>query len=342
MKERISNPERQAQDHDHTLRPQSIAEFIGQELMKENTSVYIQAAKKRKDVLDHILLHGPPGLGKTTFAHIIANEMKTNIKITSAPVIEKTGDLASILTSLKEYEILFIDEIHRLKPVIEEILYPAMEDFSIDIMLGQGPTAKSVRIKLNRFTLIGATTKAGLLTQPLIGRFGIINRFDFYSKEELTKIIKRNVKLLNISVDESGIDEISKRSRGTPRVLNRIIRRIRDFAQVKNQDIIDRKIADYALGRMEIDGCGLDSMDRKILSVIIKNFQGGPVGLDNLAISVGEDTSTIEDVYEPYLIQSGFLKRTPRGRVATVAGYKHLGLKKDSNAQLDLFTDSNS
>ncbi|HMB00311.1 MAG TPA: Holliday junction branch migration DNA helicase RuvB [Spirochaetota bacterium] len=335
MIRRIFDSREKNEDKQLSLRPDSLEKFIGQDHLKENMAVFMKAARSRSEPLDHVLLSGPPGLGKTTFANIIAREMQTNIKATSAPVIEKSGDIAGILSALKEKEVLFIDEIHRLRPVVEEVLYSAMEDYAIDIQLGQGNTSKSVKINIPPFTLIGATTRAGSLTQPLISRFGIVNQFDFYNIDNLKTIIERNASLYNIAIDESGIAEIAKRSRGTPRILNRILRRVRDFAQVKGENIINNKIADYALGRMAIDERGLDTMDRKLLKTIIKNFSGGPVGLDNLATSIAEDTSTIEDMYEPYLIQIGFIKRTPRGRTATASAYQYLNIDNDQKTFFD-------
>ncbi|MCK4666688.1 Holliday junction branch migration DNA helicase RuvB [Candidatus Dependentiae bacterium] len=307
-----------------TLRPKSLSDFIGQEKLKENLSLGIIAARERKEPIDHILLYGPPGLGKTTLAHIVAAEMGTNLKSTSGPVIERPSDLAAILTNLNEGDILFIDEIHRLNNVVEEIMYPALEDFLLDIIIGKGPSAKTIKIDLPHFTLVGATTRAGLLTSPLRDRFGIIHRVNFYSPASLKQIITRSAKILKIPIDDSGASEISKRARGTPRVANRLLKRIRDYAQVKGDGIINVKITKAALEMLEIDNYGLDAMDKKILRTIIEKFSGGPVGVETIAVSVSEDKGTIEDVYEPYLIQSGFLHRTPRGRVATKLAYKHL------------------
>ncbi len=277
--------------------------------------------------MDHTLFFGPPGLGKTTLAHIVANELNVNIKSTSAPAIERAGDMAAVLTSLSPFDVLFIDEIHRLHPAIEEILYPAMEDYKIDIMIGQGPSAKSVKITLKPFTLIGATTRAGLITSPLRSRFGIVHRINFYNKDELTQIVERTAKILKIEIDQESTTEIAQRSRGTPRIVNRLVKRIRDFAQVKGEGVITREITKHSLEKLEVDESGLDLMDRKMLSTIIKKFSGGPVGLDTIAVALGEDSGTIEDVYEPFLIQAGFLQRTPRGRVATKMAYQHLGIK---------------
>ena len=332
--------EEQDEDKSISIRPKDFGEFIGQELIKENMQVFVKAALNRKEMLDHVLLSGPPGLGKTTFSLIIAKETGANLKATSAPTIEKTGDMAALLSSLKENNILFIDEIHRLKPAIEEVLYSAMEDFSLDLNLGQGELAKTVKITLPPFTLIGATTKAGSLTQPLISRFGIIERFEFYNFQELQRIVKRNAHFYKIKIDNSGIEEIAKRSRGTPRVLNRLLKRVRDFAQVENRKIIDKEITIYALEKMNIDSLGLEEMDRNILKVIIQDFKGGPVGVDNLATSLSEDVATIEDVYEPYLIQKGFLKRTSRGRMVTVKAYEYLKLPSNKAYEKSLFDSS--
>jgi len=309
------------------LRPKSLEEYIGQEEIKSNLRVFIEAAKKRGEALEHVLFYGPPGLGKTTLAYIIAAELRVNVKATSGPVIERPGDLAAILSNLKEHDILFIDEIHRLTHVVEEILYPAMEDFQIDILIGQGPSARSIKLNLPPFTLVGATTRAGLLTSPLRDRFGISFRLEFYSPEELKKILLRSAQLLNMSTDPSGAEEIAKRSRGTPRIANRLLRRVRDFAQVRAQGKVDRDVADQALRLLEVDESGLDKMDRKILVTILEKFNGGPVGLDTLAVAVNEEKDTIEDVYEPYLIQRGFLDRTPRGRKVTPLALEHLGKK---------------
>lgn len=312
---------------EYSLRPKALTEYIGQNKVKENLTVYIEAAKARKEPLDHVLLYGPPGLGKTTLAGIIANEMGVSIRVTSGPAIEKAGDLAAILTSLSHGDILFIDEIHRLSRSVEEILYPAMEDYSLDIILGKGPGAHSVRLDLPRFTLIGATTRTGLLTAPLRDRFGVISRLELYTPEELSEIIVRSASILGTEIDRSGAVEIARRSRGTPRIANRMLKRVRDFAEVKGNGKITEKIADQALSRMEVDKLGLDMIDRKMMMFIIENFGGGPVGLDTLAASIGEDSNTIEDVYEPYLLQLGFLNRTPRGRMATVRAYDHFGVK---------------
>ena len=309
---------------DRALRPHSFDEYIGQKEMKDNLKVFVEAAKMRGEPLDHLLLFGPPGLGKTSMARLVAEELDVSIHITSGPALEKKGDLAGLLTNLQESDILFIDEIHRLNPVVEENLYPAMEDFEFDYMVGEGAHARNLKLPLQPFTLIGATTRTGLLTSPLRDRFGIINRLEYYEADELTEIVLRSAKLLNIEILEEGAWEIGRRSRGTPRVANRLLRRVRDFAQVKNQGIIDKEIADHALNRLGVDPIGLDSMDRKILLTIIEKFDGGPVGVENIAAAVGEVAHTLEDVYEPYLIREGLLQRTPRGRVASPLAIKHL------------------
>ncbi len=312
---------------ENTLRPQFLKDYTGQEKIKTNLKIFIEAAKGRGESLDHALFYGPPGLGKTTLAGVIANEMGVNIKITSGPAIEKPGDLAAVLNNLQEGDVLFIDEIHRLPRQVEEVLYPAMEDYAIDIMIGKGSGAKSIRLELPRFTLIGATTRAGLLTAPLRDRFGIISRLEFYTTEELTRIIKNSAKKLSVSVDEEGAREMARRSRGTPRLANRMLKRVRDFAQIRSEDgVITKQVADEALDLLEVDKLGLDNTDRNMLLTIIENFNGGPVGLETLAASLGEDAGTIEDVYEPYLLQNGLINRTPRGRVATEAAYLHFGL----------------
>ena len=311
--------------YDVSLRPRSLDEYIGQEGIKRNLRVFVEAAKNRAEALEHVLFYGPPGLGKTTLAYILASELRVNIRATSGPVIERPGDLAAILSNLKEHDILFIDEIHRLSHVVEEILYPAMEDFQIDVLIGQGPSARSIKLSIPPFTLVGATTRAGLLTSPLRDRFGISFRLEFYSPEELQKILLRSAHLLKLAIDSSGAEEIAKRSRGTPRVANRLLRRVRDFAQVRAQGKIDRTVADEALKLLEVDERGLDKMDRKILLTISEKFNGGPVGLETLAVAVNEEKDTIEDVYEPYLIQRGFLDRTPRGRKVTPLALEHLG-----------------
>ena len=306
------------------LRPRTMDEFIGQQKIKENMKVFIQAALKRKEPLDHVLLYGPPGLGKTTLAHIIAREMGANIRLTSGPAIERPGDLAAILTNIKEGDVIFIDEIHRLSHVVEEVMYPAMEDFEIDIIIGKGPSARSIRLELPKFTLVGATTRAGLLTSPLRDRFGMSMRFDFYEPSDLKTIIDRSARILEVDLSDDGSMEIARRSRGTPRVANRLLRRVRDFAAVGNIKIIDRETVNDSLNRLDVDHLGLDAMDRRILKKIVKDFDGGPVGAETLAVTVSEEVETIEDVYEPYLIQIGFINRTPRGRVSTKAAVEHL------------------
>lgn len=310
-----------------SLRPQTLDDYIGQEKAKNTLRVYIEAAKERHDSLDHVLFYGPPGLGKTTLAGIIANEMGVHLKVTSGPAIEKPGEMAAILNNLQEGDLLFIDEIHRLNRQVEEVLYPAMEDYAIDIMIGKGATARSIRLELPRFTLVGATTRAGLLTAPLRDRFGVIHRLEFYTKEELKLIILHSAKILNVEIDEEGALELARRSRGTPRLANRILKRVRDFAQVRYDGVITKEVAETALNLLEVDKMGLDHVDRNILHTMIDKFAGGPVGLDTLAAAIGEDAGTIEDVYEPYLIQNGFLNRTPRGRVVTDFAYHHLGLE---------------
>ena len=308
------------------LRPQTLDDYIGQEKTKNTLKVYIEAAKQRHDALDHVLFYGPPGLGKTTLSGIIANEMGVNIRITSGPAIEKAGDLAAILTNLSEHDILFIDEIHRMSRTVEEILYPAMEDYALDIIIGKGPAAKSIRIDLPKFTLIGATTRAGLLTAPLRDRFGVISRLELYTVEEIKEIVKRSAGLLDVEIDDEGAAEIASRSRGTPRIANRFLKRVRDFAQVKYDGKIDYKVAADALKSMEVDELGLDIIDSRMIKTMIENFGGGPVGLDTLAATIGEEPNTIEDVYEPYLLQLGFISRTPRGRIATKAAYDHFDI----------------
>ena len=312
-----------------SLRPKTLAEYIGQEKAKENLSIFIQAARKRQESLDHVLLHGPPGLGKTTLAGIIAQEMGVNIRITSGPAIEKPGDLAALLTNLNEGDILFVDEIHRLNRSVEEILYPAMEDYALDIIVGKGPSANSIRLDLPHFTLIGATTRAGQLSAPLRDRFGVTLRLELYTPEELSKIVTRSAGILNCDIVPEGAYEIARRSRGTPRIANRMLRRVRDFADVKADGVITKQVADEALCALEIDYLGLDPVDRRMMAAIIENYNGGPVGLETLAASIGEDSGTLEDVYEPYLLMTGLINRTPRGRVATEAAYVHLGIPAD-------------
>ncbi len=315
--------------NENGLRPRSLSEYVGQEDLKRGLSLFIKAAKQRNEPLDHCLLHGHPGLGKTTLAHIIARELGVGIRCTSGPVIERPGDLAAILTNLQPGEVLFIDEIHRLSPSVEEILYPAMEDFQLDLIIGQGPSARTIKIDLPRFTMVGATTRAGLLSPPLRDRFGVLLRVDFYTVGQLKEIVTRSASVLGIKIEDDGAKEIARRSRGTPRIANRLLRRVRDYAEVEAGGIITRNVADRALRMLEVDEKGLDRMDRQILSIIIKRFGGGPVGLDTIAVSVGEESNTIEEVYEPFLVQEGFLHRTPRGRMATDKAYQHLGLKRE-------------
>ncbi len=331
FEERLIAPELSKEDNDVevTLRPKTLEEYIGQDKAKENLSVYIKAAKGRDEALDHVLLYGPPGLGKTTLSQIIANEMNVNIRITSGPAIEKPGDLAALLTNLSQNDVLFIDEIHRLSRAVEEVLYPAMEDYALDIIIGKGPSARSIRIDLPKFTLVGATTRAGQLTAPLRDRFGVILRLELYTPEQLCQIIMRSASILNIPCEKEGALELAKRSRGTPRIANRLLKRIRDFAQVKGDGVVTKQIVDESLNQLEIDELGLDLVDRRMLEMIIKNYNGGPVGLETLAAALGEEAVTLEDVYEPYLMQLGFLARTPRGRCATALAYQHLGILRD-------------
>jgi Holliday junction DNA helicase RuvB len=340
MKERIIDPEPELDEipSEISLRPTSLDEYIGQEELKKNLRVFAEAAKARSDALDHVLFHGSPGLGKTSLAHIIAHELGVNITSTSGPVIERPGDLAAILTSLGPKDVLFIDEVHRLNHVVEEILYPAMEDYQLDLIIGQGPSARTMKIPLPPFTLVGATTRAGLLTPPLRERFGVILRVDFYAPEDLEKIVKRSARLLDMPIEDEGAFEIARRSRGTPRVANRILRRVRDYAQVEADGIITREVAALALDMLGVDDQGLDKMDRHIMLTIIEKFSGGPIGLDTLAAAVSEEKDTLEDVYEPFLIQMGYMKRTPRGRVATELAYKHFRIKMDQQLQKKLFS----
>ncbi|MBL3526964.1 MAG: Holliday junction branch migration DNA helicase RuvB [gamma proteobacterium endosymbiont of Lamellibrachia anaximandri] len=311
---------------DRAIRPERLKDYVGQPAVLEQMEIFIPAAKGRNEALDHVLIFGPPGLGKTTLAHIIANEMEVNLRQTSGPVLEKPGDLAALLTNLEPHDVLFVDEIHRLSPVVEEVLYPALEDFQLDIMIGEGPAARSIKLDLPPFTLVGATTRAGLLTSPLRDRFGIVQRLEFYSAADLAHIVGRSAGILNIGIDDAGAVEIARRSRGTPRVANRLLRRVRDYAQVKGDGYISADLADRALGMLKVDSNGFDNMDRHLLLAVIEKFDGGPVGVDNLAAAIGEERGTIEDVLEPYLIQQGFMMRTPRGRVATQAAYLHFGL----------------
>ncbi len=339
MSERLITPDVAGDDAcvEVSLRPRTLTDYVGQCKAKENLQIFIDAARGRREALDHVLFYGPPGLGKTTLANIIAAEMGVNIKSTSGPVIEKTGDLAAILTNLEEGDVLFIDEIHRLSPVVEEILYPAMEDYQLDIMIGQGPSARTIKLDLPRFTLVGATTRAGLLSSPLRDRFGVISRLEFYTEEELAIIVSRSAGILEVPIEAKGALELARRSRGTPRIANRLLRRARDFAQVKGDGVITRELADLALTQLEVDSRGFDHMDRRILLTIIDKFGGGPVGLDTLAAAVGEERDTIEDVIEPYLLQQGYLNRTPRGRTATPAAYHHFQRLPKTAAEGGLF-----
>ncbi len=335
MKNTIIDPEPNIDElpSEVSLRPKSLDEYVGQDELKRNLRVFIEAAKARSEALDHVLFHGSPGLGKTSLAHILANELKVNINSTSGPVIDRPGDLAAILTSLQPRDVLFIDEVHRLNHVVEEILYPAMEDFQLDIIIGQGPSARTMKIPLPPFTLVGATTRVGLLTPPLRERFGVVLRVEFYSPEDLRKIVQRSAKLLDIPISDDGAFELSGRSRGTPRVANRLLRRVRDYAQVEAEGVITQEVAKEALDMLGVDGRGLDKMDRHIMLTIIQKFNGGPIGLDTLSAAVSEEKDTLEDVYEPFLIQMGYIKRTPRGRVATKLAYSHFGIPMDDRDQ---------
>jgi len=321
------NTTREEEAIDRAIRPDTLADYVGQHHVREQMEIFIEASRQRQEALDHVLIFGPPGLGKTTLSHIIAHEMGVNLRHTSGPVLERPGDLAALLTNLEPHDVLFIDEIHRLSPVVEEVLYPAMEDYQLDIMIGEGPAARSIKLDLPPFTLVGATTRAGLLTSPLRDRFGIVQRLEFYDVDDLTTIVKRSAGILGLVIDNEGAKEVARRSRGTPRIANRLLRRVRDYAQVKSDGIISCKIAQAAMDMLKVDHCGFDLMDHKLLSTIIEKFDGGPVGLDSLAAAIGEERGTIEDVLEPFLIQQGFMMRTPRGRVATKNAYDHLKIK---------------